>query len=185
MLCVVVAFFITLLLTPATRFLRRRGLSHGGATLLVFVVGAAALTCLVYLFTSPLVTAAEHFGKEIPHLVKQAKEGHGVLGRLVYRFHLQKYLSESSSRLASQITKVLKPATAFSVGAAAFSTLVDIVTIAILTFFTMLEAPRMWKGFLGRFRPNTGDRLRSVVDETIRSITGCMLGNGLTSVIAA
>jgi predicted PurR-regulated permease PerM len=71
----VVAFFITLLLTPATRFLRRRGLSHGGATLLVFRVGAAVLTGLVYLFTSPLVTAAEHFGKEIPHLVKQAKEG--------------------------------------------------------------------------------------------------------------
>ena len=105
--------------------------------------------------------------------------------RLVCRFHLQKCLSESSRKIAAQITKVLKPATAFSVGAAAFSTLVDIVTIAILTFFTMLEAPRMWKGFLGRFRPNTGDRLRSVVDETIRSITGCMLGNGLTSVIAA
>ena len=183
-LYVVVAFFITLLLTPATRFLKRRGLSHGGATLLVFLVGAAALAGLVYLFTSPLVTAAEHFGKQIPHLVKQAKEGHGVLGRLVYRFHLQKYLSESSSRLASQITKVLKPATAFSVGAAAFSTLVSIVTIAILTFFTMLEAPRMWQGFLGMFRPNTGDRMRRVVDETIRSITGYMLGNGLTSVIA-
>jgi len=59
------------------------------------------------------------------------------------------------------------------------------VTIAILTFFTMLEAPRMWQGFLGMFRPNTGDRMRRVVDETIRSITGCMLGNGLTSVIAA
>jgi predicted PurR-regulated permease PerM len=150
----------------------------------VFLIGALALTGLVYLFTEPLVTAAIHFGNQIPTLVREAKKGHGPLGRLLFRLHLQKYLSEGSTKLTSQITKVLKPATAFSVGAAAVSTLVTIVTIAILTFFTMLEAPRMWSGFLSLFRPHTADRLRRVVDESIRSVTGYMLGNGLTSVIA-
>jgi predicted PurR-regulated permease PerM len=183
-LYLLIAFFFTLLMTPATRFLRRRGLTHGGATLLVFAVGALVLAGLVYLFTEPLVTAAVHFGKDIPHLVSEAKKGRGPLGRLVFRLHLQKYLSEGSSKLTSQITKVLKPATAFSVGAAAFSTVVAIVTIAILTFFTMLEAPRMWSGFLHLFRPATADRLRRVVDDTISSVTGYMLGNSLTSVIA-
>jgi predicted PurR-regulated permease PerM len=183
-LYIVVAFFITLLLTPATRFLKARGLSHGAATTLVFLLGALILIGLVYLFASPLVTAATNFGHQIPTLVREAKKGHGWLGRLVYRFHLQKYLSESSSKITSQITKVLKPATAFSVGAAAVSTLVSIVTIAILTFFTMLEAPRMWGGFLRVFHRTTSDRLRRVVDETIRSITGYMLGNFTTSVIA-
>ncbi len=183
-LYIVVAFFITLLLTPATRFLKKRGLSHGGATTLVFLLGALILIGLVYLFASPLVTAATNFGHQIPTLIKEAKHGRGWLGRLVYRFHLQKYLSESSSKITSQITKVLKPATAFSVGAAAVSTLVAIVTIAILTFFTMLEAPRMWAGVLNSFHKSTSDRLRRVVDETIRSITGYMLGNFLTSVIA-
>jgi predicted PurR-regulated permease PerM len=183
-LYIVVAFFITLLLTPATRFLKARGLSHGAATTLVFLLGALVLIGLVYLFASPLVTAATNFGHQIPTLIREAKKGHGWLGRLVYRFHLQKYLSESSSKITSQITKVLKPATAFSVGAAAVSTLVSIVTIAILTFFTMLEAPRMWGGFLGVFHKRTSDRLRRVVNETIRSITGYMLGNFATSVIA-
>ena len=60
---VVIAFFITLLLTPATRFLRRRGLSHGGATLLVFLLGVLVLGGLVYLFAEPLVTAAINFGQ--------------------------------------------------------------------------------------------------------------------------
>ena len=110
--------------------------------------------------------------------MREAKKGHGPLGRLVYRLHLQKYLSEGSTKLTSQITKVLKPATALSVGAAAVSTLVTIVTIAILTFFTMLEAPRMWRGFLSLFQPTTADRLHRVVDESIRSVTGYMLGNG-------
>jgi predicted PurR-regulated permease PerM len=181
---VVIAFFLTLLLTPATRFLHRHGLSHGGATLAVWLIGAILFIGLVYLFTEPLITAATHFGKQIPQLVKEAKKGHGLLGRLVYRFHLQKYLSESSSKLTSQLTKVLKPATALSVGAAAVSTLVAIATIAILTFFSMLEAPRMWRGFLGVFRPATAERIGRVVDEAITSVTGYMLGNFLTSVIA-
>ena len=180
----VIAFFFTLLMTPATRFLHRKGLSHGGATLLVFLIGVLVLGGLVYLFTEPLVTAAVHFGEQVPTLVKEAKKGHGPIGRLVYRLHLQKYLSEGSTKLTSQITKVLKPATALSVGAAAASTLVTIVTIGILTLFTMLEAPRMWRGFLGLFQPSTADRLHRVVDESIRSVTGYMLGNGATSVIA-
>lgn len=183
-LYVIIAFFFTLLLTPATRFLHRHGMSHGGATVLVFLLGAVVLGGLVYLFTEPLVTAAVHFGKQVPHLVAEAKKGHGPLGRLVYRLHLQKYLSEGSSKLTTQLTKVLKPATAFSVGAAAVSTVVSILTIAVLTFFTMLEAPRMWRGFLGVLRPHTAERLNRVVDQSIRSITGYMLGNGLTSVIA-
>ena len=181
---VVIAFFFTLLMTPATRFLRTRGMTHGGATLLVFLLGALVLIGLVYLFTEPLVTAATHFGEQVPTLIREAKKGHGPLGRLVFRLHLQKYLSESSTKITSQITKVLKPATAFSVGAAAVSTLIAIVTIAILTFFTMLESPRLWSGFLGVFRPATADRLRRVIDQTIRSVTGYMLGNGATSVIA-
>ena len=39
-LYVVIAFFITLLFTPATRFMKRRlHMSHGGAVLLVFLLG--------------------------------------------------------------------------------------------------------------------------------------------------
>jgi predicted PurR-regulated permease PerM len=180
----VVAFFFTVLLTPATRFLKRHGFSHGIAVTLVFLAGAASLAGLVYLFASPLVTSAIHFGHEIPSLVKNTRKGRGPLGRLVYRLHLQKYLSEGSTQITKQLTKVLKPATAFSVGAAAFSTLLTIATIAVLTFFAMLEAPRLWHGFLGLFRPHTGLRLNRVVNLSIHSVTGYMLGNFMTSVIA-
>ncbi len=69
------------------------------------------------------------------------RKGRGPLGRLVFRLHLQKYLSKGSSEITKQLTKVLKPATAFSVGAAAISTLITVGTIAVLTFFAMLEAP--------------------------------------------
>jgi len=180
----VIAFFLTLLFTPPLRLLKRHGLSHGVAATLVFVGGLVVLAGLVYLFASPLVTSAVHFGHEVPTLISKAKKGQGPLGRLVYRLHLQKYLSEGSAQITKQITKVLKPATAFSVGAAALSTLITIGAIAVLTFFSMLESPRLWHGFLNLFRPSTALRLDRVINESIRSVTGYMLGNFLTSVIA-
>ncbi len=183
-LYVVVAFFLTLLLTPPVRFFKRHGMSHGASSSLIFLVGLLAAAGLVYLFASPLVTSAVHFGHEIPTLIRNTRKGRGPLGRLVFRLHLQKYLSEGSSQLTKQLTKVLKPATAFSVGAAAVSTVLTIGTIAVLTFFTMLEAPRLWAGFLNLFRPETSLRLSRVVNESIRSVTGYMLGNILTSLIA-
>jgi predicted PurR-regulated permease PerM len=180
----VIAFFLTVLLFPATRLLTRRGISHGVATVVVFLSGLVVLAGLVYLFASPLVTAGIHFGHQVPALIKNTRKGRGWLGHLVYRLHLQKYLSEGSSQLTKQLTKVLKPATAFSVGAAAFSTLIAIGTIAVLTLFALLEAPRLWHGFLGLFRPETSDRISRVAHETVRSVTGYMLGNFMTSVIA-
>jgi predicted PurR-regulated permease PerM len=150
----------------------------------VFLLGLAIFGGLVYLFASPLVTAALHFGKQIPDLIKSAKKGNGPLGHLVYRLHLQKYLSEGSSQITKQLSKVLKPATAFSVGAAAFTSLITAGTIAVLTFFAMLEAPRLWHGLLNLFGPATSMRLDRVINESIRSVTGYMLGNFLTSLIA-
>jgi predicted PurR-regulated permease PerM len=179
-----VAFFFSLLLTPATRFLKRHGLSHGIATSVVFLTGVVVLAGLVYVFASPLVTSAVHFGHQIPQLIKNTRKGRGPLGRLVFKLHLQKYLSEGSSAITKQLTKVLKPATAFTVGAAAVSTVVSLATIAVLTFFAMLEAPRLWHGFLKLFKPSTELRLDRVINETVRSVTGYMLGNMLTSIIA-
>jgi predicted PurR-regulated permease PerM len=183
-LYVVIAFFVTVLLTPPVRFLKRRGLSHGVAATFVFLGGVVVFAGLVYLFASPLVSSAVHFGKEIPDLIKSARKGKGPIGRLVFRLHLQKYLSEGSSKLTKQLTKVLKPATAFSVGAAAVSTLITVGSIAVLSFFSMLEAPRLWHGFLNLFRPATALRLDRVINESVRSVTGYMLGNFLTSLIA-
>jgi predicted PurR-regulated permease PerM len=183
-LYIVIAFFLTLVFTPAIRLLRRLGLSHGLAATVIFVGGLLIIFGLVYLFVSPLVSSAVHFGHEIPNLIKSTRKGKGPLGRLVFRLHLQKYLSEGSAKLTKQLTKVLKPATALSVGAAALSSLVTIGAIAVLTFFTMLESPRLWSAFLGAFRPSTSVRLERVINESIRSVAGYMLGNILTSIIA-
>jgi predicted PurR-regulated permease PerM len=180
----VIAFFLAILLTPATRIMTRRGMSHGVATTLVFLGGLLLFGGLIYLFAQPLVNAALHFKDQLPALIKNARNGHGWLGHLVNRFHLQKYIANGSNTLTKDVTKVLKPATALKAGQAVGSALITLGTIAVLTLFALLEAPRLWHGFLSLFQESTAARVSRVVHETVRSVTGYMLGNFLTSIIA-
>jgi len=180
----VASSFIAVLLSPPVQYFERRGLPRGLATAVVFLTAAVAFGGVVYLFTAPLVTGVTHFAHQLPNLVNQAEHGRGSIGRLLRRLHLLNFVRNNAPKLSSTITRDLKPAQALSVGAAAFSTVVGLTTIAILSIFELLEAPRMRDGLLGTLPPARRERVVRVYRETMRSVTGYMLGNGLTSVIA-
>jgi predicted PurR-regulated permease PerM len=184
LLYAVVAFFIALLLSPAVHLVQRAVPPRGLAVTIVFIVAFVAFVGIVILFTAPLVEAVTHFAKQLPTLVRQAEHGRGHIGRLLKRFHLQQWVTKNAPKLAGDITKSLKPAQALSVGATAISSLVALGTIAILSLFILLEAPTLRRGFLSLLSPARGERFVRVYDEASRSVTGYMLGNSLTSIIA-
>ncbi len=184
LLYAVVAFFIALLLSPAVHLVQRAVPVRGLAVTIVFVVAFVVFVGIVILFTAPLVEAVTHFAKQLPTLVRQAEHGRGHIGRLLKRFHLQQWVTKNAPKLAGDITKSLKPAQALSVGATAVSSLVALGTIAILSLFILLEAPTLRRGFLSLLSPARGERFVRVYDEASRSVTGYMLGNSLTSIIA-
>jgi len=180
----VVAGFVAVLLAPPVRLLERRGLSRGVASVLVFLAGVAMFGGLVYLFSAPLVSGVTRLTRELPDLVKQAEHGRGSVGHLVATLHLQQWVSKNAPKLAADITKSLKPAQALSVGAAAVSTVVALTTIAVLSFFTLLEAPRLSRGLLGLMQPARAARVSRVAREVSRSVSGYMFGNICTSLVA-
>ncbi len=184
LLYLVASSFIAVLLSPPVHFFERRGLSRGLATAIVFVLATLVFAGVVYIFTAPLVTAVTRFADQLPHLVNQAEHGRGSIGRLLGRLHLVNFVKQNAPKLSSTVTRDLKPAQALSVGAAAFSTVVGLTTIAILSIFELLEAPKIKEGLLGMLRADRRDRVVRVYSDTMRSVTGYMLGNGLTSVIA-
>jgi predicted PurR-regulated permease PerM len=184
LLYVLAASFIALLLTPPVHFLERRGMSRGLAATIVFIIAVLAFAGLVALFTAPLINGVKHFADEAPVLIRQAEKGRGQIGRLLRRFHLQNWVSKTLPKLSSNIAKDLKPAQALSVGAAAASTLLAIGTIAVLSFFELLEAPRIRAAILRSLSPARRERFVRVYNQSVSSVSGYMLGNGTTSVIA-
>jgi predicted PurR-regulated permease PerM len=184
LLYLVASGFIALLLSPPVRFLERRGLARGWATALVFLIAVVVFAGIVYLFTAPLVTAIGNFSNHLPRLIQDAEHGRGALGRFLRRVHAQNWVQKNLPHLRNTITKDLKPAQALSVGAAAFSTVVAITTIAILAVFELLEAPKMRATVLSMMRPERRARVERVYEQTVHSVTGYMLGNATTSAIA-
>jgi predicted PurR-regulated permease PerM len=114
--------------------------------------------------------------------VTQAQHGKGQVGHLVTRFHLLNFVKSKQANLQSIISKLSKPALA--IGKTVVSGLVSLVTILFLTFFLLLEAPRMVRGVLDWMQPERARRVRSIMDDVGKAVVGYVLGNLLTSVIA-
>lgn len=182
LLLVFVSMFLAALLNPAVSFLDRRGLRRGASTAIVFVVAFLAAAGIGFVLFHPVYDSATKFARELPSIVKQAQQGKGQIGRLVQRFHLLQYVKQHAPQLESAITKLGKPALAL--GKTVVSGAVAVVTIAVLTFFLLLEAPRLTRGVLRWMQPEHSARARVVLDEVSRTVAGYMLGNLATSVIA-
>jgi predicted PurR-regulated permease PerM len=64
------------------------------------------------------------------------------------------------------------------------SGVVALVTVGVLTFFILFEAPRMIRGVLNWMRPERSLRVRRVLGDVGQAVAGYMLGNLATSMIA-
>ena len=182
LLLLVVAGFIALLLNPLVvvlqRFLRRRGYAVAVVTLL----GLAAFAGLAFAFGYPLVNGLTHLATNLPHYVTTAENGKGWVGRLVTKYHLTQWVQKNAPKLVTYGRDLATPA--LSLGAGALSIVFELFTIFVLTVLLMLEGPKMRSSALGMMRPARAARVSEVAGDVNRSVTGYMLGNFATSLIA-
>ena len=182
LLYVLVAVFIAVLLAPAVTVAERRGLRRGVATSIVFFLGLLSFLGLAFLFGVPMVNAVTKFSKDVPDLVRQAEHGQGAIGHLITRFHLQHWVQTNAPKLSTYATSISKPA--LSIGAAALSTIIHILTIAMLAFYFLLELPKVWQVILGVLPRQQSARAARIVADSSSAVTGYVFGNFVTSVIA-
>src|SRR5262249_29964153 len=73
---------------------------------------------------------------------------------------------------------------ALTLGKGAFSLLISLLTIFVLVLLMLLEGPKIRAGLLGLMAPERAERYSRVARQVNRSVTGYMVGNLLTSIIA-
>src|ERR1700761_2901882 len=182
-LIILVAGFLALLLNPIAIFcerylVKRRGFAVGIVALLMIVVFLGLSAAFGY----PLVNAITHLADNLPTYVSNVENGKGWLGKLVKHYHVQTWIQQNASKLASFGANISAPA--LSVGKSALSLVIELVTIFILVLMLLLEGPKMRRGFLGLLSPAQAREMQAVASEVNRSVIGYMLGNFLTSIIA-
>jgi predicted PurR-regulated permease PerM len=182
-LLLIVAGFTAVILNPLVVALQRWGLRRRG--LAVAVVTAWALLVFVGLavvFGYPLANGITHLASELPTYVSQVDHGRGWLGHLARKYHVQQWVKNNAPKLVSFGQGLAKPA--LTLGKGAITLLVALLTIFVLVLLLLLEGPKLRAGLLGLMSPARAERYSRVAREVSRSVTGYMLGNFLTSLIA-
>ncbi len=184
LLIVVVAGFIALLLNPAVVGLRRIGVKRRGyAVAIVSILAVAAFGGLAFAFGYPLVNGLTHLARNLPKYVSQAEHGKGTIGHLVRKYHVKHWVEVNlAPKLATFAKNLSKPALA--VGKGAVTLIIALVTIFVLVLLLLLEGHKLRSGILRMMSPARAQRYSRIAGEVSRSVTGYMIGNFITSIIA-
>ncbi len=180
---IVIAAFFATALHPAVNWLEHhvRWVRRWLSTLIVFIVVFLALAGLGALFVVPLVHEGTQLADKVPDLVADARAGRGPLGSTLRRLHVIEWVQQHRDQIQNYAGSL--GGTTISVVRTAATTVAGIVTIFVLSYLMVLEAPKVIDGILTPFRPPTAERIRGVAGQCARSITGYITGNLLISVI--
>ncbi len=181
-LLILVAGFLTLILNPLVLYVQRRIPRRGWAVAIVAACAALVLLGLMAAFGYPLVNGLTHLAHRLPLCVRDAADGHGWIGHLARRLHLAAWAGRNAPKLQSIGAHLARPALAFGKGAA--SMLATLATVAALVVLLLLEGPKIRRGLLGLMSPDRAVRYAQVAAKINRSVTGYVLGDLLTSLIA-
>jgi predicted PurR-regulated permease PerM len=183
LLLIIVAAFIAVILNPAVVALQRWKIKRRGwAVAVVTFWGLIVFAGLAFAFGYPLANGINHLALKLPDYVAAATHGRGWIGHLVTKYHVQTWVNKNAPKLVSFGEGLAKPA--LSLGAGALTLLLELFTIFVLVLLLLLEGPKMRTALLGGMAPDRAERYRRIAHEVNRSVTGYMLGNVLTSVIA-
>jgi predicted PurR-regulated permease PerM len=183
LLMLTIAGFLALILNPLVLYLQRRGIRRRGWAVAVVTIWAALVfTGLMLAFGYPLVRGLTHLSQQLPTYVQDAEHGRGWIGDLVRRFHLAAWTEQNAPKLQSLGAGLAKPALTFGKGAV--SLVLTLATVAVLVVLLLLEGPKMRRGLLALMPRERASRYARIAHEINESVTGYMMGNLLTSVIA-
>jgi predicted PurR-regulated permease PerM len=182
-LLILVAGFVALLLNPIVILLQRRLFPRRGAAVAIVTIGAALVFAgLAVAFGYPLVNGITHLANRLPDYVANAQHGKGWIGHLVTKYHIQTWVQRNAPKLVSYAQSLSKPA--LSIGKGALSLVIELLTIFFLVLLLLLEGPKMRRWILGQMAPARAVRITRVAADVNKAVTGYMLGNLLTSLIA-
>jgi predicted PurR-regulated permease PerM len=180
---ILIATFFAVALHPAVNWVERRAAfgKRWLATLMVFLVALIVVGGLATLFVVPLIREGSQVVADFPKIVEDARAGRGPVGGLIERYNLLEYAQNNADRFREYATGLGAPTLSLLRGAA--TSVAGIVTIFVLAYLMVLEAPKVVHGFLALFDDRRAERIRRVGHDCAKTITGYITGNLLISII--
>jgi predicted PurR-regulated permease PerM len=180
---IVIAGFFAVALHPVVTWVENRAgwLKRWLATLIVYLVAVAFIGGLITVFVVPLVREGTQLADNTPQLIADIRAGRGPVGHLAERFHVLDYIQSHEAQIRGYATHLGAPTLAALRSAA--TGIAGLVTIFVLSYLMVLEAPKLVTGFLALFHERRAERIRRVGRDCAKTITGYISGNLLISLI--
>jgi predicted PurR-regulated permease PerM len=175
--------FIALVLNPLVVALQRWRVPRRGLAVTVVTIWAALLFAgLAVAFGYPLVNSVTHFANDLPGYVNKAEHGKGWIGHLVRKYHIESWVNKNSPKLVSYAQNLSRPA--LNLGKGAISVVASLAAVFAFVLLLLLEAPRIRVAILAAMSPDRARRYSAIGGEISRSISGFVVGDVLTSIVA-
>jgi predicted PurR-regulated permease PerM len=180
---ILIAVFLALALNPAVEFFERHGLRRGYSAALVLILALAVITGLGFLLVPPLVEQVRSFVDYVPQVVDDLTAGRGPFGFLETKYQIVERVQDAVHKQgAGGVLGVTGAGLAVARGVV--TAVAGAVAIGFLTFFMLLDGPRMIDRFYNFLPAETRPRWRRIGTEMYRTVGGYVTGNIAISVIA-
>jgi predicted PurR-regulated permease PerM len=180
---ILIAVFLALALNPAVEFFERHGLRRGYSTGLVVILALAVITGFGFLLIPPLVEQVRSFVDYVPQVVDDLTAGRGPFGFLETKYHIVERVQEAVHKQgAGGVLGVTGAGLAVARGVV--TAVAGAVAIGFLTFFMLLDGPRLIDRFYNFLPAATRPRWQRIGTEMYRTVGGYVTGNVAISVIA-
>jgi predicted PurR-regulated permease PerM len=180
---ILIALFLALALNPAVEFFERHGLGRGLASAVVFLLALGTFAGLASLLIPPLVEQVTDFIDAVPGFIDDITAGRGPLGFLQEDYQIVDKVEDAlQTRGAGEVLGITAAGIAIAQGV--ITGVIGAVAIAFITFFMLLEGPRLVERFLGFLPEGVRPRWERVGRDIYRTVGGYVTGNLLISLIA-
>lgn len=178
---IALAFFIAVGLEPIVAFLHRRGVRRGLAVTIVSLAAVGVLAGFLALAIPPLVNEIDKLVKLAPHYLESLNKRSSFLGHLNMKYHIVSHLQKglTGGGLSSITSGVV------GAGKVVLGAISGLVIVVALTIYFLADLPRVTATCYRLVPHSRRARAGLLIDEVLARVGGYVLGNILTSLIAA
>jgi predicted PurR-regulated permease PerM len=178
---VFIAIFLAIALGPAVEFFVRHKVKRGLAILLTYLLLLVSVFGLGLLVVPPIVNGVNDFVNNVPTYVRDLRNSR-TFREYDNKYKITPKLEEQARKLPTHLSDAVSGLRSVTVGV--FGTIVQLVTILVMTFFLLLDGRRVLHFAFRELGPERGVRMERIAQDIYTAVSGYVVGNLLISVIA-
>lgn len=187
LVAILVSLFLSFAMEPAVQWLARRGMRRSFATGLVFLVTILLLAGFFAAMAPVVASQVENLIRSGPDLMNdlavQAQRLPGGLGDSISEY-LQGAASEEGGDPSSPILRRLSGGI-LAFGQGALTVVVQLLTILLVTFYLVVDGPKLRRTIVKRVRPDRQADVMAMWELAIEKTGGYVYGRLLLAVASA